>query len=401
MSQRRILAVSLVGVLLTSFILAGLWGLMRISAISVYAKQVVSIEQEGTGLNLTMYGDPESSRQVLGLFEYFKTENLEWRGTFPPGPAPSPPIDISLNLSSVEFQQVNEDYYALAASYLEFHMGGPDFVDVLVKADDVDADLEYCACMDLPALNVTVVLAGNVEVSLSVSVLPLPGLMQAVYQYKGDTYIIHLCILKPLEVTITAPSEGDWVGDDVAVWASVKTAPGIRVDNVRYWADGEGHFEDQMWYNEVDGRWEGTWPTYYQGNGDCKLVVRAEGVQENVQGGMGFSAENAIGLQVDNGLIPVSAYVDNTPVNLQINWWHREDGGTETTPFEFQRWIDSGLAAPGEWDLGEGNMIHFDRWIIEENGNIVWQNGDTNLGLHQDMLRMLYGRQLKCIYKPG
>ena len=404
MRRRSVLTISLFSIFLFSSVLLGTFAWTRLSALNVYAKQVV-VDAEGTSLELILYGDPEQSRQVFNLFEFFTTENLQWRGTStdPQGNE----VNIGLNLTSVEFSKVDADNYALLVEDVAFHINAGGLAEATIKADNVEGDIEFCTFQGLPACNITVVLTNNVDLSISLSVLPLPGLMQAVYEYKGDLYVIHICVLKPIEVDIDSPSEGDDVGGEVPIQASVKVAPGLKIEKAFWFADshdGEGHFEGQMEYDPNTGSAQGQWPSYKGGDGGYKLGVRTEGVQEGSQGGMWFSGEEAIGVNVDNGIIPVIARYweeDNLiDFNIQIEWWYQDKHETQVTPLEFDRLLRAVLVAPGEWEVSEGK-VHFMKWVIVEGDTKIWEHGDTKIELHEDVLEKLYdgNKQLICVYE--
>lgn len=408
MKHKRSLAVSLLCISLVSSILVGLWALPRVSSINAYEAQIKSLEQDGTSLNLTIYGDPEGSRQAFDLFQYFTTKDLEWRGAMmdPQGNT----VDIGLNLTSVTFEKLDADNYALAAEDVAFQLGIADMVNALVKADNVNIDITFWTYMDLPALNITAVLVDDVEVSLFLAVLPLPGLKQALYQYKGDLYIISICIIKPIEVTIVNPSEGDRVNGDVNIQALVKTAPGISVEHADWWTDKKeenGHFEGPMEFTG-NSLWEGVWHSYHGGNGWYEVWVGAEGIQEGIEGGFAprYGDGDLITVEVDNPPFEVHAYLETAPgmfdeiFGLMMEWWYHEEHETVGTPFDVPRRIGSGLMAPGEleWD---GGPIHFERWIIRDGGEIMFEHWDPNLEVNQEILGMLWNRQLECIYKPA
>lgn len=188
------------------------------------------------------------------------------------------------------------------------------------------------------------------------------------------------------------------------IQANVTAAPGIEVDHVRWWTEGEGgHFEGDMSFNETgDGLWKAVWESWHGPNGWYNIRVRAEGVQEGVPGGPSFFDEYSVNVYVDNGKIPVSAWVLNytdglekyqVEVEIGVSWLGKEME-TKSTPFEFDRQRDSGLSAPGEW-----NGIPFWRWIIWDEGEgKVWGTGDPNIGIDDWLLEMVYGRELQCIY---
>ena len=404
MKIRRMLAVSL-SVLLVSSILVGLWAFSQLSILQAYAKDI-QVKQGETSLNLTAYGFVEESRFMLDLFEYFTTQNLQWRGatTDPQGNS----INVGLNLSFVEFQKLDPDNYGLEAQYAEFQFDVSG-ASAFIMADSVGIDITFWTCEALPALNVTAVLEGNVVVSLLLDVLPLPGLQQALYEFKGDRYVIALCILKPMEVTIDSPVNEAEVWDNVPIQASIKTASGIPVTNVRWWVDGESHYEGGMNYDPISGDAEATWETWHGPNGWYTITVRAEGFQEGVTGGSMYSDEERINVYVNNPPIHVTSWVwkdgHYEPIEdkIEVQWWMRDKEGKSRTPFDLERRRDTKLEAPGEWKIGDDTWVQFQRWVISDgdpNMGWIWENGGTGIGIDDWMLEMLYEKQLQCLYEP-
>jgi len=261
--------------------------------------------------------------------------------------------------------------------------------------------------MDMfPAVNITGVLTGNVEVSLRFAVLPLPGLELALYQFKGDQLIISVCCIKPMDVTIERPSNGEKVNGDVQIQALVKAVPAISVDNVHGWIDG---FENpvRMQYNEATGLWEGVWQSYNggKGNGWYGLNVKAECVEWKSGQQFRYADQDRINVEVNNPW--VSSYVrrdwglewfGGLPVNLV----HGSASWGRGTTFNFWPSIGLSLTAPEYyWD---GN-IRFSCWRIDDEfGNPQYESYNPTLTIDGEVFDKLFdgggrARELKCIYE--
>jgi hypothetical protein len=401
--NKRILAVSLLCIALISLITVGVWGLLsRAATSSVAASQFGEIEQDGTSLHMTLYGDPEGARGAFEMFQYVELHDLTWRGAlpkpYPPQPGPPPPEgDIELELSSVEFRKVGENDWTGEVEGLNLHVVANDLVNVVVQADNVDVELEFWTSHDLPALNVTAELTGNVYVYLYASVLPLQGLQLALYEFSGDYFVISVTVIKPMEIALENPVEGDRVIGNVQV-------PGISVERVDWWAEGKEdwnkdcRFEDSMWYDEIDGLWKADWHTWHGGNGWYALQAKAEAVQE---GGFRYWDEETISVETDNPWVESwvkhpdgDEQFDGLEIELEKNgnFWHWQTG------FNLPPWMDVSLTAPGEW--WDGN-IQFQSWIImDEAGNKIFESDNPTLMIGDVYAYLVNGRArpLRCIY---
>jgi len=410
--HKRTLFVSLLGILLVSSIVIGLVTMFRISALSVYAQQL-RVGQDGTSLEMTLYSYPEQIHPVFDLFEYFKTERLQWNGILPqPTEGQGPTGEIGLNVSFVEFKKLNTDNYKLGARDLRFQLSAEGVVDAFIQARRVDATLTFWNYGELPALNLTAILNGTVIVRLSTSLLPLPGFQFVAYEYQGPLYIIRICVITPIQVTLDSPAYGETVRDNVPVKASVKTAPGIKVKHTWWFADGPRHYEGDMNYDEGTGTAEAMWETWRGPDGEYWVKAKAEGYQEGVQGPIYYAMSPTIKVYVENPPIHVTSWVWNQESGqyerydgIKIQWWG-PDGkqGEFLTPFDLRRWREQKLEAPGEWNMGEGKRAMFQRWVISDgdpNNGWVWEHGGTGMGIDDWMLETLYGRQLQCLYVPG
>jgi len=423
--HNRILTVSMLCILVASPILIGLWALSRVSQAYQYAAQFAGINAKpaqgatGANLSLTLYGDPASARQIFDAFQYFRAENLEWRGAFPV--PQGPPLNLGLTFASALFEKRNPDLYVLNVTTLHIVEKMGDLANVDFQADDADAEVKFWTLNNgLPALNVTAVLKGNVKVVLSIAVLPLPGLSLAAYSYEGDRFVISICVVKPVEVAIVNPPENGQVSGNVKIEALVKTAPGISLDggNVWWWIEHEkwGSGRQPMTYNQGTGLWEAVWQTYNEpavaGNGWCRLAVRAEGIEVNKPQGFRQGDEKRINVEVVNPPISVGAYVQTGEgrqelSGVNINWWYDKEGGTWQTRFDLQPRIDYTLEAPGGLPWGQGQNVGFQCWRIEDQDGTIrfefW--GGTKLTIDRNVFRMLFDdqgnpRQLNCVYNP-
>jgi len=409
--NKRILAVSLLCVALISLVIAGVWGLLsRAGTLGAAAQQPGEIEENGTSLHMTFYGDPEGARGVLEMFQYVELRNLTWIGAlpqpYPPPPGPPPPEgSIELELSHIEFQKADDNDWTGEVEDLDVHVVVNDLVNVVVQADKVDVELEFWTSHELPALNVTAELTGNVYVYLYASVLPLQGLHLALYEFSGEYFVISVTVIKPMEISLENPSEGDRVTGDVQVQARVKTAPGISVERVDWWAEGkedwnkDSRFEDSMEHDEGDGLWKADWHTWHGGNGWYGLQVKVEATQE---GGFRYGDEETISVETDNPWVESwvkhpdgnEEQFDGLEIELQKNEnvWHWQTG------FTLPPWMDVSLTAPGEWR--EGNIL-FHSWVVmDEAGNKIFESDNPTL-----MIGDVYGslfneraRPLRCIY---
>jgi hypothetical protein len=408
MNHKRVLAVALLCILLTSTILVSGVALLRISMAYDYAMQYAAALPagaagitSGTNISLLIYSDPEPSRPVLDLFQYVAAQNIEWRGTTtdPQGNT----ISINVKITSVKFQKLSENNHIGNATGLNIRVDIGDLLNVFVKADKVDVNLTYWSYLDMfPAVNATGVLTGNVEVSFRFAVLPLPGLELAVYQYKGDQFIISLCCIKPMDVTITAPSNGERISGDIKIQALVKTVPALSVDNVHCWIDD---YKMPMQYNEASVLWEGVFQSYNTGNGWRDLNVRAECVEW--KGGQEFRYydQDRINVEINNPW--VNSYVKRDWGlegfgGLRIDLVYDSASWMMGTGFHF--WPREGLSltAPEYWWDGK---IRFICWRIDdENGNPLLESFSPTLNITPEIVAMLFdsggrARELKCIYE--
>jgi len=409
--NKRILAVSLLCIAMISLVIAGVWGLLsRVGTLGAAARQLGEIEQNGTSLHITLYGDPEGARGALEMFQYVELHNLTWRGAlpkpYPPPPGPPPPEgNIELELSSVEFQNGGDNEWTGEVEDLDAHVVVNDLVNVVVQADKVDVELEFWTSHDLPALNLTAELTGNVYVYLYASVLQIQGLQLALYEFSGEYFVISVTVIKPMEISLENPSEGDRVVGDVQVQARVKTAPGISVERVDWWAEGkedwnkDSRFEESMWYDDGDGLWKADWHTWQGGKGWYALQVRAEATQE---GGFRYWDEETISVETDNPWVESwvkhpdwDEQFDGLEIELAKNGniWHWQTG------FNLPPWMDVSLTAPG--DFWDGN-IQFQSWLImDEAGTKIFESDNPTLmigDVYDAYLVNGRARPLRCIY---
>jgi len=387
-------------------ILLGAWALLRISTAYNYVAQYVAAAPpptvtSGTNLSLLVYSDPEPIRPVLNLFQYVTAENIEWRGSTILDPQGTP-LSVNVKITSVKFQKLSENNYIGNATGLNVRVDISDLVNVFVKADTVNVNMTYWTYMGmLPALNVTGVLTGNVEVSIRFAVLPLPGLELTVYQFKGDQFIISLCGIKPIDVTIEKPSNGERLGGNVKIQALVKAVPALTVDKVVGWID---KCEVPMQYNETSGYWEGVLQSYNVGNGERGLNVRAEGVEWKSGQEFRYSDQDGIKVEINNPW--VSSYVKRDWGlewfgDLRVNLMYDSASWMRGTTFNFWPSIGLSLTAPEYyWD---GN-IRFICWRIDdEYGKMQFQSSDLTLTIDDYVFGKLFdgrgrARELKCIY---
>jgi len=407
---KRVLVVSLLGILLASTILVGGLALSRISTAYNVARQYTAGKppavtiKSSTNLTAIIYLDPEPARPTLNMFQYVTAQNIQWRTTTTDQMGNL--INIDFKLGSVSFQKLSEDNFVGTATGLNVLASVSDVFNIRVKADNVNVDLLFWRYADMPALNATGVLTGNVEISLSVAVLPLPGLSLVAYEYKGDRFIIRYCFIKPIDVTIEKPSAGEMVSGDVNIQALVKHAPEITVDNVMFSAPNG---KIPMHFNEMNGRWECIWQSYNVGNGKAGIGVRAEGFEQK-PGAPQYRYSDQKGIEVEVNNPWVQSFVlrnggwleafGGLMVNLQYGprSWQRGTG------FDFWPRIDLNMTAPGVWDYG--GKIGFHCWRIDdESGTTIFESYNPTLTINAEVQSKLFNsegraRELKCIYMP-
>ncbi len=415
MKHKRITVVSLLCMFLLAFSLTGFWAFSRVSDLEASAQQIAKVEESGTSLSLTVYGDPEGARQALEMFQYLEAHNIEY-GTSTTDPNGNP-INAALEISEVEFSRTpdgDDDFYTAAGAGsvkgLDVHVDIGDMLNVDVEANEVEFGIEFWRLDNgLPAFNITAELTGNVYVSLSIAFLPLPGLQQAIYEFSGDYFVISVCVIKPIEVTMLSPSEGERISGHTLIQAEVKTAPGISVGQAGWWADRKpekpedqgDHFDGELNYNETTGKWEGVWRTHSGGNGWYGLGVRVEGVQT----GASFSTwvQDMCGVEVNNPWVEAwLRHPDGSeePLHGEIVIEVEADGNIWQMNVWFgmsPQWVGVSLTAPEYWR--DGN-IQFEKWEIP---GTPWGSGDPRLTLTQDVIDMLFdgegrARALRCIY---
>jgi len=405
----RVFVVSLLCISLVSTTLLSAWTLSRMYTAYNIAREYAAVVKppagvtSSTNLTLTIYADPEPGRQILNMFQYVTAQNIQWRTTTTDQMGNS--INIDFNLGSVLFQKLSEDNFVGTATGLNIRASLSDVFNIFAKADNVNVDLLFWRYADMPALNATGVLTGNVEISLFASVLPLPGLSQVLYEYKGDQYIIKFCIIKPMEVTIEQPSSGAVVRGDVNVQALVKHAPEITVDNVFAWTPNENI---PMHYNAMNGRWEGVWQSYNVGNGKAGIGVRAEGFEpEPGAPQYRYSDQKWIDVEVSNPWVQSFVLRNGGWLEgfggLMVNLQYGQTSWQRGTGFNFWPWIGLSMTAPEYWWNGN---IRFNSWRIDdESGNTIFQSWEQTLTITEDIFGMLFdregrARELKCIYVP-
>ena len=388
-----------------SLVIAGVWGLLsRVGTLGAAARQLEKVEQNGTSLNMTLYGDPEGARGAFEMFQYVELHSLTWRGALPkpyplpPGPPP-PEGDIELELSYGEFQKIEDNRWTGKVEELNVHVVANDLVNVVVQADNVDVELEFWTSQnDLPALNLTAELTGNVYIYLFAAVLPIQGLQLALYEFSGDYFVISVSVIKPIEVTIVNPLDGIMVNGDVEIEAEVKTAPGISIENVECWTE---NLKEGMWYDGTDDLWKAVWPSYYTGNGWHELVVRAEGVEDKAGTTFRHPGEDRIKVEVNNPWVESSLikpdgweeWIDRLEIKLEYKTWT----WPMETPFNFYPWIGLNLTVPEQ--LWDDPSIPFDCWKIEDE----FVSSEPRLTITEDIHNQLFdgdgkARPLRCIY---
>jgi len=391
-----------------SLVIAGVWGLLsRVGTLGAAAQQLGEIEENGTSLHMTLYGDPEGARGALEMFQHVELHNLTWTGAlpkpYPPPPGPPPPEgSIELELSSLEFQKVGDNEWTGEVEELDAHVTANDLVNVVVQADKVDVELEFWTAQnDLPALNLTAELTDNVYIYLFAAVLPIQGLQLALYEFSGDYFVISVTVIKPMEISLENPSEGDRIVGGVQVQARLKTAPGISVEHVDWWTDKKeenGHFEESMSYNETSGLWEAVWHTWQFGNGGYNLAVKAEGIQE---GGFRYGVEDRINVEVENPWVESwlikpdgwEEWIDRLEIKLEYETWT----WSMETPFNLYPWIGLNLTVPEQ--LWDDPAKPFDCWKIEDE----FVSSEPRLTITEDIHNQLFdgegrARPLRCIY---
>ena len=407
MKHKRLLTASLICILLASGILVVWSASSRLSRAYDYASQFAAAARVGessTNLSLVVYGDPQPIRQGMDLFQFVTAQNIEWRGTStdPQGNA----VNVAFKLGSVNFGKLNEYNYNGNASGLDAHVSVDDLLDVAVKADKVDVNMTFWTYMDMfPAVNITGMLTGNVYVSLSVSVLPFPGLDLALYAYSGDRFSVSICIMKPMNLAIETPANGQRVRGDVMVQALIQAVPEISVENVMCRTDyGE---QIPMSYNEGNGLWECVWRSYNSGNGWHGLNVHAEGVVR--KNGQEFRYPYGTGINVEVDSPFLNSYVSKQQGlemfgGLRIDLRFDSNSWSMQTGFNFWPAVGLNLTAQEYWM--DGN-VRFDCWMIkDEQGIELFQSSDLTLEVTEEISNMLANgegraRELKCVYIPS
>ena len=99
---KKPLIISLVCILMVSGLLIAWSASSRLLRAYDYASQFATaarVSDSSTNLSLVVYSDPQSLRQSIGLFEFVKAQNIEWRGTTtdPQGN----PTNVALKVGSV------------------------------------------------------------------------------------------------------------------------------------------------------------------------------------------------------------------------------------------------------------------------------------------------------------
>jgi hypothetical protein len=362
------------------------------------------VGESSTNLSLVVYSDPQPIRQGIDLFQLVKAQNIEWRGTSadPQGNA----VNVAFKLGSVNFGKLNEYNYNGNASGLDAHISVDDLIDVAVKADKVDVNMTFWTYMDMfPAVNITGMLTGNVYVRLSIAVLPFPGLDLALYAYSGDRFSVSICIMKPMNLAIETPANGQRVRGDVMVQALIQAVPEVSVENVMCRTDyGE---QIPMSYNEGNGLWECVWRSYNSGNGWHGLNVHAEGVVRKNGQEFRYPYDTGINVEVDSPFL-------NSYVSKQQGWEMfgglridlRFDSNSWSMQTGFNFWPAVGLTLTAQEYWMDGN-VRFDCWMIkDEQGNVLFQSSDLTLRVTEEISSMLAdgegrARELKCVYIPS
>jgi len=405
MKHKRAVIVSLLCTILALTILVGAWSLDRISRAYNYASQVAAtaaVTTSSTNLSLVAYGEPPTP-QAMDLFQYVTAQNIEWKGTSqdPTGN----PININFKLSSVKFQKLAQDKFAGNATGLDSHISLNDLFDILVKADKINVNVTFWTYLNtFPAFNVTGQLTGNVEVRLSLAVLPLFGLDAALYEYKGDQFSISICVIKPMQVTIEKPTQGETVSGDVPIQALIRVVPALTLENVQCWVSNGWNMPIN--YNVTSGLWEAVWPSYNSGNGPLDVHVRATGVVWKSGQKISYSGEDGKSVQVNNPW--VNSYVDKEGQmemfgGLQVTLSIESMTFMRQTTFNFYPWTGLSLTAD-EYSMN-GN-VKFNCWrIFDEQGNMLFNSFDRTLTISGAISSELFNggggaRELQCIYAP-
>ncbi len=342
-----------------------------------------------------VYGDPEPVRMFLPLFQTLTLENFHWKGATTDQQGNT--IDIDVTIKKVELDQsIPYPNPNLNAKNVDFHLTIGDLADVIVRANKLSGRIEYeRTYMDMNALNITAVLEGNVELGVYATVLPWPlPLKYVLYSFTGDRIRFSMVVVKPIEVSITKPLDGTTVQGYQDIVATIKTAPGISAENVRWEVDGQ-------WgpmHPVGGGVWKGDWPSHHTWNGWHSLVVRADGVDRKSGYEFRYPAEARINVEVDNPW--VVSYVQYPDRKEEFGLEIGTSEGPRWTRFNFCPWVGYTLNAPPYW--WDGN-IKFKCWTIEGTG---WSSGDPTLTIDATVLGMLFdasgrARQLECVYVPA
>jgi hypothetical protein len=342
----------------------------------------------------------------MELFQYVTAQNIEWRGTSTSLDPQGNTLDVDFKLGDVKFGKLNEDNFNGTASGLNSHFSVDELIDVTVRADNIAVNMTFWTYLDMfPAVNITGVLTGNVYVRLSIAVLPILGLDLALYEYSGDRFSVSICAIKPMNVVIETPENGQTVRGDVMVQALIQAVPELSVENVMCWIDsGE---KIPMSYNEASGRWECIWKSYNSGNRWTELGVHAEGVVRESGQEFRYPFDSKIKVEVDNPFL--NSYVQKDQwslemfgglmiqLNLDSSSWQQGTG--------FNFWPSVGLSLEAPEYYWDGN-IRFSSWRIDdEQGNTLFESFDRMLVVDQGISDTLINgggraRELKCIYVP-
>jgi hypothetical protein len=406
MKYKKPLIISLVCILMASGLLIAWSASSRLLRAYDYASQFATaarVSDSSTNLSLVTYGDPQSLRHGIELFQFVKAQNIEWRGTSTD--QQGNPVNVAFKLGSVNFGKMNQNRFAGNATGLDAHVSMGDLLDATVKADKVDINVTFWTYMNtFPAVNVTGILTGNVYVRFSVSVLPFLGLDFALYEYSGDRFSVSICGIKPMNLAIEAPVNGQRVRGDVMIQALIQAVPELSVENVMCRTDyGE---QIPMQYNDGNGRWECMWKSYNSGNRWTGLNVHAEGVVRKSGQEFRYPMDAGINVEIDNPFL--NSYVSKQQglemfgglridLRLDSNSWSMQTG------FNFWPAVGLNLTAQEYWM--DGN-VRFSCWRIDdEQGNALFQSPDLTLTITQEISNMLSNnggkaRELKCIYMP-
>ena len=407
MNRKRVLSVSLICVLLVSGITL-VWSFSsRLLLAYNYASSIstaAKINESGTNISLLTYGDPESLRQGIEILQLLKAQNIEWKGssTDPQGD----PVNIGLKVGSIYFGKVNENRFSGNATAIDAHVSVANVLDVTAKADKVEVNVTFWTYLDtFPAVNITGLLTGNVYLKLSLSVLPLQGMDFAMYEYSGDRFSVSICGIKPMNLGIETPTNGQMVRGDVPVRAVIQVVPQLGLENVMFRTDyGE---QIPMQYNSGNDRWECNWRSYNSGNRWTGLSVHAEGVETKNGQEFRYPVDTGISVEIDNPY--VNSYVSNQQglqmfgglgidLSFDSNFWNMQTG------FNFWPQVGMSLTTPQFWM--DGN-IKFNCWRVDdEQGNSLFQSQSLTIVVTPEMSAALANdggraRELKCIYAPN